>query len=284
MAAEGYEPSHAAIDQTEAGLYLEALEWLADATLLVHTTAEARVVPTAPHARDMWELGKLCSDRMALFQKVARSARAAAHPLSTRHLDESRQFLFGGATAESWHEVLLVEAVVGPYFRLFYESFLRATHPGLAGLAKELWADSQSFIRFGQARVARAMAAGESDQIQAALDKWLPLAIELLDEVPEHLDEGWGAAGHRDRSNALVRSDYLEEIATYLAATDLDTPDACLDTIPVAQLRWVGEDISPPARSPGPLTDATFAFSQTATGRATASVPPGHRSTPAAGE
>lgn len=256
----------------EGELFLETLCWLADATLLVHTVEETRVIPIAPRSDDMWELGKICSERMGLFQKVNRLARRHGRPLEGRERDPGRHFLLGGTRATSWEEALVVEAVVGPYFRLFYESFLRATRGELVEIAKVLWYDSQPFIRFGQARIARSIEAGGSTApFQAALDKWLPAALGALDEVPEALDRRWAEHGYREKPEAALRSDYLEEMATYINATDLDVPESCLDQVPVSEVRWVGRDLSSAPSGDRPLQAATFAFSQNQTGRRTAS-------------
>jgi 1,2-phenylacetyl-CoA epoxidase catalytic subunit len=253
-------------------LFVETLRWLADATLLVHTVQETLVIPIAPRADDMWELGKLCSERMGLYQKVNRLARRHGEAFEGRERDTGRHFLLGGTTVSSWEEALVVETVVGPYFRLFYESFLRSSDTELADIAKVLWYDSQPFIRFGQARIARVIETGGSTApFQDALDKWLPPAIDLLDEVPTALDRRWTEQGYREKPDSALRSDYLEEMATYINATDLETPDSCLDLMPPAEVRWIGRDMSPAVRSGQPLQAATFAFSQNQTGRATAS-------------
>jgi 1,2-phenylacetyl-CoA epoxidase catalytic subunit len=276
VAAQPADETHTAAPagetDTHEQLFFETLCWLADATLLVHTVEEARVIPIAPRADDMWELGKLCSERMGLFQKVNRVARSHGRPLVGRERDASRHFLLGGNKLTSWEEALVTEVVVGHYFRLFFESFLRASNEQLGELAKTLWHESQPFIRFGQARISRVLAAGgDIDAFQAGVDKWLPVVVDLLDEVPDDLDARWANAGYREKPNSAIRSDYLEEMATYLNATDLEVPASCCDVVPVAEVRWVGADITPARTGGRPLQDATFAFSKKQTGRDTVS-------------
>lgn len=272
---ESAEPGIAALPATEAeDLYLESLRWLADATLIAQTIEEARVVPIAPTSDDMWELGKLCSEHMGLSQKVNRAARAAGISFAGRERDDSRRFLLADKKVTDWYEALVVEAVVGPFFRLFYESFLRGSEPRFTALVKTLWAESQPFIRFGQARIARVIESGGSiEKFQAAVDKWLPVAVALADEVPDELGERWLAAGYWEKPYSALFADYTEEMATYINATDLEIPESCVDAIPVAEVRWVGEDIAPRTSTGRPLAPATFAFSKRSTGRDTASAP-----------
>jgi 1,2-phenylacetyl-CoA epoxidase catalytic subunit len=268
----GPAPAEGEAAPADEELFLETLRWLADATLLVHTVEETRVIPIAPRADDMWELGKLCSERMGLFQKVNRVARRHGERFEGRERDAGRHFLLGGARVLSWEEALTVEVIVGPYFRLFFESFLRASNVELAETAKVLWYESQPFIRFGQARIARSIETGGSTEpFQAAVDKWLPAAIGLLDEVPATLDRRWAEAGYREKPESALRSDYLEEMATYLNSTDLEVPESCLDVVPVSEVRWIGRDLGRAESGDRPLQAATFAFSQSQTGRKTAS-------------
>lgn len=262
------------VPPVDEDLVADAFRWIADATLLVHTVEELRVVPFAPRADDMWELGKLCSERMGVYQKVNRAARSASIPIAGRERDRSRHFQMGGRAVASWVEALMVEVVVGPYFRLFFESFLRSSDQRVADLAHAAWQDSQPFIRFGQARIARAMEAGDAEaEFQAALDRWLPAALELLDEVPGDLDEAWLAAGIRDRTNDVIREDYLEEMATYVTATDLAVPAECEDQLPEPVVRWTGDELAPLGNPPTDLQTATFAYSKARSGRDTASAP-----------
>lgn len=277
-------PTGATSDESDDGggpmshsmLLEEALAWLADATLVVHTGGEPRVVPSAPDANEMWELGKLCSERIGLFVQVCRVARRhGCAPRDHRERHPDSHFALGGNTMRSWDEVMIFEAVVGPFFRLFYESFMPSADAELGALAQTLWRGSQSFIRFGQARVSREMARGERvGELQLALDKWLPLTLELLDEVPDQLDLDWRLAGLRTRSNEQVRSDYTEEIATYLRAAELDVPLTCSHEIQEVDVRWVGEEVAAvPKREDRLLRPATFAFSERTTGRGTAAAP-----------
>ena len=251
-------------------LFWETAEWLADAALLGHTTGEVKVVPRCPTADDMWDLGKLCSSRMGLYQKVARTTRRHGRRLDARVDDPNRHFLLAGQQVSTWEEVLVLEAVVGSYFRLFAESFLRSSDLDIAEVAKAIWHESHLLIRFGQSRLARCISDGGAglDAIQAAVDKLLPMAVELLDEVPADLDQRWAAVNLRQKSNAAVQTDYLEEMATYLTSADLDIPLSCVGAIPVAEVVWLGSDFAS-TRSGGALKDATFAFSEKSTGRRT---------------
>src|SRR5205814_6424249 len=149
------------------------LEWIADAALVVHTIEEYRVVPWGPNADEMWELGKLTSERLGVLLKVHRSGRRYGVDLEGRRSEPDRHFLLDGLTTKSWHDVIVFEAVVGPFFRVFLESFFRSSVPEVNTLVRELWEESQRFIRFGQARMARAMENGERAEIEAAVEKWL---------------------------------------------------------------------------------------------------------------
>lgn len=251
-------------------LFHETLQWLADAALVVHTVEEARVVPNAPCSEDMWDLGKLCSERMGLYQKVNRLGRSRGRPLAGRERDLTRHFMLGRQRAKSWEDVLVLEAVVGPAYRLFFESFLRCSDAALAALAKDLWHQSQVFIRFGQVRLARAIGSGDIrsggetalESFQSAVDTWLPHALGMLTEVPSDLDKRWVATGYREKRSSEITSDYADEIATYLNACELEIPASCRDELEVPEVQWVGARF---ASSHGPrdgLKPAVFAFSK----------------------
>jgi hypothetical protein len=256
-------------DPSKGPQFFEALSWLADAASIVQTSGELKVVPWCPTPDKMWELGKLCGDRLGLYQKVNRVARQYGQSLESAPADRPRPFLLGGVQVTSWAEVLVLEAVVGPFYRLFYESFLRSSDQDIAELADALWRGSQLFIRFGQAELAIAL--GEDPEpFQAAVDTLLPAALGLLDETPAELDRSWLAYGYREKPNASIKADYTEEIATYLNAADLEIPKTCRDAFPEPEVRWVGENFASTRRT-GPLRQATFAFSQKSTGRETVS-------------
>ena len=249
------------LESDENTLLLAALEWIADASLVVHTIEENMVVTWAPNPDEMWELGKLCSERIGLTLKVNRLARRHGCDLEQRFTEPERHFLLGGGTVKSWHEAIVFESVVGPFYRLFFESFFRSGDAAVDKLVRELWQESQRFIRFGQGRVALAMAQGQQSEIGEAVEKWLPAALAALSEVPDALDEAWRDAGLRTRTTADVRKDYLEEIATYLNANDLDVPERLRHAVRDAEVAWVGAEVAGGGRRGGPVRPATFAFS-----------------------
>jgi 1,2-phenylacetyl-CoA epoxidase catalytic subunit len=246
--------------ETAEQLAPSVLEWMADAALVVHTIEEYRVVPWAPNANEMWELGKLSSERLGILMKIYRAARSYGLAFESRAEQPDRHFRLDGVTAKSWHDVIVFEAIVGPFFRVFYESFFRSSAADVDTLSRELWEESQRFIRFGQARTARAVAAGERADIQAALEKWLAPAVGCLGEVPVDLDEAWQSSGLRSRSSQQVRQDYLDEIATYLQGNDLEIPDAVRDAVREVEVKWLGVEVAGGGDRDRPLKPATFAF------------------------
>ncbi|HEV7865362.1 MAG TPA: hypothetical protein VGR20_21880, partial [Acidimicrobiia bacterium] len=142
----------------------------------------------------------------------------------------------------------------------FYESFFRSAVPEIHTLARELWEETQGFIRFGQARMARALAAGERPEIEAAVETWLPAAVQALGEVPADVDESWHACGLRPRTSRDVRQDFLDEIATYLQGNDLEIPAAARDAVQEVEVKWLGAEVAGGGRRDRPLKSATFAF------------------------
>jgi|GEM_PF-4087813 len=248
------------IVETDERLVPTVLEWMADATSVVHTIEEYRVVPWGPNADEMWELGKLTSERLGTLLKVHRVGRRYGLVLEDAGSRPERHFLLDGLTAKSWHDVIVFEAVVGPFFRLFLESFFRSSVADLDGLTRDLWTESQRFIRFGQARTARALAGGDRVELQSALERWLPAVVRALGEVPADLDETWRLAGLRTRTSDQVRQDYLDEIATYLQGNDLEIPAAVADAVCEVEVKWLGEEVAGGGRRDRPLKAATFAF------------------------
>jgi 1,2-phenylacetyl-CoA epoxidase catalytic subunit len=208
----------------------------------------------------MWELGKLTSERLGVLLKVYRAGRRYGLALEERQSEPDHHFVLDGLTAKSWHDVIVFEAVVGPFFRLFLESFFRSSASDVDSLVRELWEESQRFIRFGQARMARAMEKGERAEIETALEKWLPVAVRALGEVPTELDETWRAANIRSRTSEQVRQDYLDEIATYLQGNDLAIPAAVNDAVRETEVKWLGLEVAGGGRRDGPLKAATFVF------------------------
>jgi hypothetical protein len=260
--------------------FFETLLWLGDATSIVQASGQLKVVPWCPTPDKMWELGKLCGDRLGLFQKVNRVARQHGRPLETFDAGRVRHFQLGGEQATSWPEVLVLEAVLGPYFRLLFESFLRSSDREIAALADSLWRASQLFIRFGQAEIAIAIG-DDPPMFQAAVDKLLPVAVALLDETPPDLDLWWLEQGYREKPSSAIRSDFTEEIAAYLNGADLEIPKVCRQAFREPEVRWVGENFASSRVASGPLSPATFAFSDKKTGRRTVSAAESAEPTPA---
>lgn len=248
----------------------EALHWVIDATAVVHTIDELAMVPRGPHPDEMWELGKLCADRLGLLVRVNRCSRRHGVTVEERLARPDRHFLCSGFRLASWEETVVVEALLGPFWRLFFESFLNSADGPLDELVRDLWTASQGFIRFGQARLSQLLAADDgSVAVAAALERWLPVSLAWADELPPALDAAWRAAGIRSRSSDDVRRDLHDELAMYLQANDLPVPESCASVLGPPEVRWVDlSDRTAPA--PGGLRPATFAFSERMTGRVTA--------------
>jgi hypothetical protein len=242
------------------GLVPSVLEWVTDATLVVHAIEEYRVVPRGLNADEMWELGKLTSERLGLLLKVYRIARRYGLAFEDRKEEPHRQFLLDGTKVESWHDAVVFEALVGPFFRLFYESFFRSVSSDVDALVRDLWEEAQRFIRFGQSRMAAALGRDERLEIEAAVEKWLPIAVHALGEVPADVDGTWVASGLRTRTSSEVRQDYLDEMATYLNANDLEIPPAMRDAVREVEVRWLGLEVAGGGRRDGPVRPASFAF------------------------
>jgi 1,2-phenylacetyl-CoA epoxidase catalytic subunit len=270
-ATSGSDPSLAAAGDTPADLLGEAFRWVVDATAVVHTINQVAIVPRAPHPDEMWELGKLCADRLGLLVRVNRCSRRHGVTVEERITRPDRHFLCRGLRLTSWEETVVVEGLLGPFWRLFFESFLNSADDALDELVRELWTAAQGFIRFGQARLAQLLAPGESAAVEAALERWMPVALAWADEVPPALDAAWRGAGIRSRSSEEVRQDLHDELAMYLQANDLAVPASCQHALGPPEVRWV--DLSERGVPPGEFRPATFAFSDRMTGRATAAAP-----------
>jgi hypothetical protein len=264
----------APVDDAPVDPLEEAFRWVIDATAVVHTINQVAVVPRGPDPDEMWELGKLCADRLGLLVRVNRCSRRHGVSVEERLTRPDRHFLCHGLRLASWEEAVVVEGLLGPFWRLFFESFLNSGDDALDELVRELWTASQGFIRFGQARLAQLLAPGESVAVEAALERWMPVALAWADEVPPGLDDTWRRAGIRSRSSDEVRRDLHDELAMYLQANDLPVPASCQHALEPPEVRWV--DLSERAAvPPGEFRPATFAFSDRMTGRVTAAAPTG---------
>jgi 1,2-phenylacetyl-CoA epoxidase catalytic subunit len=254
-----------------AALVQEALRWLIDASVVVHTIGEPAVVPRGPHPDEMWELGKVCADRLGLVVRLNRLARRHGVSVEDRLARPDRHFLCSGLRLASWEEAIVVEALSGAFWRLFFESFMNSAESELDEIVRELWTASQQFIRYGQARLAQLLGGG-GPVVEAAVDRWLPVSLAWADEVPPPLDAAWLAAGIRTRSNDEVRGDLHEELAMSLQANDLSVPTACAGLLAAPEVRWV--DLTERAApAGGGLHPASFAYSERTTGRVTAAGP-----------
>jgi 1,2-phenylacetyl-CoA epoxidase catalytic subunit len=255
-----------------ATLVEEAYRWLIDASVVVHTVGEPAVVPRGPHPDEMWELGKVCADRLGLVVRLNRLARRHGVSAEDRLARPDRHFLCSGLRLASWEEAIVAEALSGVFWRLFFESFMNSAEVEIDGVVRELWTASQQFIRYGQARLAQLVGGDGAPAVEAAVDRWLPVALAWADEVPPALDAAWLAAGLRTRSNDEVRGDLQEELAMALQANDLPVPAACAGLLGAPEVRWVDltERADPAGQS---LRPATFAFSDRTTGRPTAAGP-----------
>lgn len=259
-----------------AALVQEALCWLIDASVVVHTIGEPAVVPRGPHPDEMWELGKVCADRLGLVVRLNRLARRHGVSVEDRLARPDRHFLCSGLRLASWEEAIVVEALCGAFWRLFFESFMNSAESELDEIVRELWTASQQFIRYGQARLAQLLGGGGS-VVEAAVDRWLLVSLAWADEVPPPLDAAWLAAGIRTRSNDEVRGDLREELAMSLQANDLSVPTACAGMLAAPEVRWV--DLTERAApAGGGFRPATFAYSERTTGRVTAAGPNADRS------
>jgi len=273
VTAEGTDRNPTPEDAAPLDLLAEGFQWVIDATAVVHTIDQVAMVPRGPHPDEMWELGKLCADRLGLLVRVNRCSRRHGVTVEERLARPDRHFLCSGFRLTSWEETVVVEALLGPFWRLFFESFLNSADGHLDELVRELWTASQGFIRFGQARLSQLLADGDgSVAVPAAVERWLPVGLAWAAEVPPALDAAWRAAGIRSRSNDDVRRDLYDELAMYLQANDLSVPESCASVLGPPEVRWV--DLSDrPAPVPGGLRPATFAFSERVTGRVTAAAP-----------
>ena len=246
-----------------------ALEWFSDAAAVVNHTGEAPFVPSAPDADSMWELGKLCSERIGLIVTVNRAGRRQGIALDAR-TELDRHFLLRNTQIKTWPDVLVFEAIVGPFFRLFFESFFRSASADLDALAHELWEHSQRFIRFGQAHLAKALGGPGHRELEEALERWLPAVLGALDEVPADVDASWTASGLRTRSVEQVRTDYVDEIITYLHSNELEVPAAVAEQFKPIEVKWLGTEVGGAARQSEPLQPAGFFFTDRLSGRSTA--------------
>ena len=66
----------------------------------MHTIEEYRVVPWGPNADEMWELGKLTSERLGVLLKVYRAGRRYGLALEERPHEPDRHFMLDGLTTK----------------------------------------------------------------------------------------------------------------------------------------------------------------------------------------
>lgn len=184
-------------------------------------------VLTAPTADDQWRMSRIAAEEIDHFRKFNRLLYQIGSSADDRLWVEKQERYVDAFKGEmpSWADVAVFGLLIDRVGEYQLDEFVDSSFEPLNKVLPPILAEEKGHVSFGLYKCRDLIDQGRKAEVQAAIDRWYPEALDMFGNPKSKRDWKYIRWGLKRRTNEQARREYKAEADAVLQELGLVIPD-----------------------------------------------------------
>ncbi len=187
----------------------------------------SRWVLTAPTADDQWRMSRIAAEEIDHFRKFNRLLAMLGSSADDRLWVDKQERYVDAFKREmpSWADVAVFGLLIDRVGEYQLQEFVDSSFEPLNKVLPPILAEEKGHVSFGHYKCHDLVDQGRAAEVQAAIDRWYPEALDMFGSPRSQRDHKYIRWGLKQRTNEQARREYKVEADAAIRALGLAIPD-----------------------------------------------------------
>jgi ring-1,2-phenylacetyl-CoA epoxidase subunit PaaA len=182
---------------------------------------------TAPTADDQWRMSRIAAEEIDHFRKMNRLLNLIGSSADDRlWVDREERFVDAFKNdMPSWADIAVFGLLIDRVGEYQLDEFADCSFEPLNKVLPPILAEEKGHVSFGLYKCRDLIDQGRRDEVQAAIDRWYPDALDMFGNPRSKRDRTYIRWGLKRRTNQEARRQYAAEADAVIRDLGLEVPD-----------------------------------------------------------
>jgi ring-1,2-phenylacetyl-CoA epoxidase subunit PaaA len=183
-------------------------------------------VLTAPTADDQWRMSRIAAEEIDHFRKMNRLLHSIGSSADDRLWVDKEERYVDAFKSEmpSWADIAVFGLLIDRVGEYQLDEFIESSFEPLNRILPPILAEEKGHISFGKFKCQDLIDQGRTDEVQAAVDRWYPEALDMFGNSKSKRDHKYIRWGLKRRTNDEARRQYAAEAQSVILGLGLVVP------------------------------------------------------------
>ena len=184
-------------------------------------------VLTAPTADDQWRMSRIAAEEVDHFRKMNRLLKLIGSSAEDRLWVDKEERYVDAFKSEmpSWADIAVFGLLIDRVGEYQLDEFRDSSFEPLNKVLPPILAEEKGHVSFGLFKCRDLIDQGKQDEVQAAIDRWYPEALDMFGNARSKRDHKYIRWGLKRRTNEQARQQYAAEAQAVIRELGLQVPD-----------------------------------------------------------
>ena len=184
-------------------------------------------VLTAPSADDIWRMSRIAAEEVDHFRKINKLLKLIGSSADDRLWVDREERYVDAFKSEmpSWADIAVFGLLIDRVGEYQLDEFKDSSFEPLNQMLPPILREEQGHVSFGLHKCRDLIDQGRKDEVQAAIDRWYPEALDMFGSATSRRVAKYVKWGLKRRTNEQARREYKAEADGVLRELGLDIPD-----------------------------------------------------------
>ncbi len=184
-------------------------------------------VLTAPTADDQWRMSRIAAEEIDHFRKMDRLLRLIGSGAEDRLWVDKEERYVDAFKSEmpSWADIAVFGGLIDRVGEYQLDEFTDCSFEPLNKVLPPILREEKGHVSFGLYKCRDLIDQGRKDEVQAAIDRWYPEALDMFGNARSKRDHKYIKWGLKRRTNEQARQQYMTEAEPIIRDLGLVVPD-----------------------------------------------------------
>ena len=185
-------------------------------------------VLTAPTADDQWRMSRIAAEEIDHFRKMNRLLHLIGSSADDRLWVDKEERYVDAFKREmpSWADIAIFGLLIDRVGEYQLDEFTDCSFEPLNSVLPAILREEKGHVSFGLYKCRDLIDQGRGDEVQAAIDRWYPEALDMFGNAKSKRDHKYIRWGLKRRTNEQARKQYMAEVRPIIRDLGLTVPDA----------------------------------------------------------
>ena len=184
-------------------------------------------VLTAPTADDQWRMSRIAAEEIDHFRKMNRLLKLIGSSADDRLWVDKEERYVDAFKREmpSWADIAIFGLLIDRVGEYQLDEFTDCSFEPLNKALPAILAEEKGHVSFGLYKCRDLIDQGRADEVQAAVDRWYPEALDMFGNANSKRDHKYIRWSLKRRTNQQAREQYIAEAEPIIRQLGLVVPD-----------------------------------------------------------